>query len=74
MIEGALIAEGFEEALIGFGYQFNTPVAVYSKDKCLHVLIERDGMNSDEALEYFDFNVAGAWMGKSTPIFIEGEE
>ena len=74
MIEGALIAEGFEKALIGFGYQFNTPVAVYSKDKCLYVLIERDGMSSDEALEYFDFNVAGAWMGKSTPIFIEGEE
>jgi|TARA_R100001530_G_C4265769_1_gene141742 hypothetical protein len=74
IIEGALIAEGFEKALIGFGYQFNNPVAVYSKDKCLHVLMERDGMSSDEALEYFDFNVAGAWMGESTPIFIEGEE
>ena len=73
IIEGALTADGFEKALLGFGYQFNTPVAVYSKDRCLHVLMERDGMSREDAIEYFDFNVAGAWVGASTPVFLQSE-
>ena len=72
-IEGALTADGFEKALLGFGYQFNTPVAVYSKDRCLHVLMERDGMSREDAIEYFDFNVAGALVGESTPVFLQSE-
>ena len=35
--EGALMATGFEEALIGFGYQFNKPLAVYDRNKCLNI-------------------------------------
>ena len=58
VMEDAITADGFEKALLGFGHQFNTPVAVYSKDRCLHVLMERDGMSREDALEYFDFNVA----------------
>ena len=73
IIEGAKTADGFEKALLGFGYQFNTPVAVYSRDRCLHVLMERDGMNREDAIEYFDFNVAGAWVGASTPVFLQSE-
>ena len=71
IIEGAKTADGFEKALLGFGYQFNTPVAVYSKDRCLHVLMERDGMSREDALEFFDFNVAGAWVGEGMPVFLE---
>ena len=70
-IEGALLADGFEDALVGFGYQFNYPVAVYNKDKCIEILMDRDGMDVMEAIEFFDFNVSGAWVGESTPIFLE---
>ena len=69
--EGTLTADGFEKALLGVGHQFNTPVAVYSKDRCLHVLMARDGMSREAAKEYFDFNVAGAWVGEGTPIFMD---
>ena len=30
----------------------------------------KDGMEYDEALEYFDFNIAGSYVGEQTPIFI----
>ena len=30
-------------------------------------------MSSDEATEYFDFNVVGAWVGESTPVFLDDE-
>ena len=71
IIEGAKTADGFEKALLGVGYQFNTPVAVYSRDRCLHVLMERDGMSREDAEEYFDFNVAGAWVGEGMPVFLD---
>ena len=72
--DGAITADGFDTALVGFGYQFNYPVAVYNKEKCLEILVERDGMSWEEAVEYFDFNVAGGWVGESTPVFLEPED
>ena len=69
-----LLADGFEEALMGYGTRFTHGVAVYSKRKCLEVLVERDEMSRDEALEYFDFNVSGAYVGENTPVFLEDEE
>ena len=70
-MEGALTADGCEKALLGFGHQFNTPVAVYSKDRCLHVLMDRDGMSREDAEDFFDFNVAGAWVGEGMPVFLD---
>ena len=65
-----LLADGFEEALMGYGTRFTHGVAVYSKRKCLDVLVERDEMSRDEALEYFDFNVSGSYVGEGTPVFL----
>ena len=65
----ALLADGFEEALIGIGTQFNTELAVYDWQKCVEVLM-RDGMTEDEATEFMDFNVTGAWVGPNTPVFV----
>ena len=42
---GTVTADGFEEALIGYGQQFNHPVAVYDTQKCLSILQDRDGMS-----------------------------
>lgn len=33
--------------------------------------MNRDKMSYDEALEYFEFNVLGAYMGEKTPIWVE---
>ena len=63
-----LFCDGLEEALIGTGKQFNQPVAVYSKAKVLEIL-QRD-MSEEEAQECFDFNIAGAYVGEATPIFL----
>jgi hypothetical protein len=68
--ESFLLADGLEEAFIGIGYQFNTPIAIYSYSKAIQCLINQ-GMEWDEAVEYFDYNVAGACVGEQTPIFLE---
>jgi len=71
MYEEALLADGFEDALIGYGHQFHNAVAIYAWDKCIEILMSRDGMSREDAEEFFDYNVTGAWVGKNTPVFLE---
>lgn len=65
-----LLADGFEDAFLGFGYQFNKRLAIYDYDRCVQVLMKRDGMTEDDAHEYMSFNVTGAWAGEYTPVFM----
>jgi hypothetical protein len=65
-----LTADGFEEALVGYATQFNKTVAVYDREKCLEILRKRDGMDEEEAEEFFSYNVEGAFMGERTPAFL----
>ncbi len=65
-----LFADGFEDAFIGIGWQFNNPFAVYDIEKCKEVLRSR-GLGDDEAMEYLDFNVLGAYVGTQTPVFLD---
>ena len=70
----ALFADGLEDALIGIHTRFNQPLlAAYSVSKVLQIFHDRDGMSYDEAREFYDFNVIGAWMGDGTPVFIEDQ-
>jgi hypothetical protein len=41
----------------------------YDQDKVIEILM-RD-MSEEEAIEYFEFNIAGAWVGESTPFFLQ---
>ena len=69
--EEILTADGFDYALIGVCERAGQPtIAMYDKDKCINLLIERDGMTEEEAEEYFYFNVVGAWVGEYTPCFV----
>lgn len=67
--DSVTLADGFDSAIVGIGSQFNHWVAVYDADKCI-VTLAKQGMSYDEAAEYFDYNVAGAYVGEGTPIFI----
>lgn len=63
----ALLADGFEDAYIG--YTSRSCIAVYNYNKCVDILVEA-GMDEEEAEEYFTFNVDGAYMGEFTPVFV----
>lgn len=68
--EGLLLADGFEDAFLGIGRCFNVTTAVYDYERCITILMERDGMERDEAEEFFEFNVVGAYVGPATPVFL----
>lgn len=66
----ALLADGFEDALIGITANHHHPVvAVYDLDKCVEILIT-GGMTADEAEEYLSFNTLGAYVGEHGPLFL----
>ena len=65
-----LSADGLEYALIGVGRRCGQPnVLVYNYDLCVGEFVKR-GMTPDEAIEWMEFNVVGAWVGDETPMFV----
>ena len=62
--------DGFEDCIVGVAERFGgPPVAVLDLEKMLKKL-EKDGMSYDEALEYFEFNILGAYVGEQTPVYM----
>jgi len=60
-----LKADGFDEAIIGID-EFSMRL-IHSVSKCIEILC-RD-MSEEDAVEYFDFNVKGSYVGEKTPIW-----
>ncbi len=70
--EQPLRADGFNQAIIG--NEYNTNRVVYSIERMLQILIDRDGMSMEEAIEYFSFNIGGAYVGEMTPMYVWTED
>ena len=66
--------DGFDDAIIGVSQRMNQiPVVAYSVDKMIEIMVERDKMTYEDAVENFDFNIGGGWLGPNTPMFIRNE-
>jgi hypothetical protein len=65
-------ASTFDEAIIGLSSE---GLIVYSESKILMSLQENDGMDYEEALEFYEYNtVRGiAYAGKKAPIIVTQE-
>ena len=71
--EKILLADGLESAFMGIGRQFTHPIAIYSYKKVIKILMRDHKMDREEAIEYFQFNIAGAFVGDQTPVFLQDE-
>lgn len=65
-----LFADGLEEAFIGIATQHHKMFAIFDEDKCIDIL-QKNGMSYKEAIEYYHFNVTGAYVGENTPAFFK---
>jgi hypothetical protein len=69
--EPLILVDGFDDCIIGLAEGFEGDLAIaYDRGKMLAKLVS-DGMSEEEAIEYFDFNIAGAYVGIHTPIYID---
>jgi hypothetical protein len=63
-----LKADGFDKAIIG---QCCVSLRlIYDINKMANILILRDNMTLEEAMEYISYNCIGAYVGEMTPIFL----
>jgi hypothetical protein len=65
------LADGLEPAFLGLMMHFShlDPIACYDYDKVIQILIE-DGCTEEEALEHFEYNIIGSYIGERTPCYI----
>ena len=64
-----LSEEEFDDAIIGVCQRIgNETVVAYDATKIVEILSR--SMSEDEAYEYFEFNILGAYVGERTPAFI----
>jgi hypothetical protein len=73
--QDALYPTTHEDAIVGVVERFGMgPVIVLDKRKIIRTLMQRDGMTEEQAQEFFEFNIIGAWMGEGTPAYMTRAE
>jgi hypothetical protein len=63
-----LFLDAFDDAIIGTCEK--TDVVIYSTKRIIEILMD-GGMEYDDALEHFHFNMLNSYMGEMTPIFCD---
>lgn len=69
--EGMITWDGCMSAIIGTATNpvSQETVVVYSYKKLVRVFM-RQGMSEEEAIEWVDYNIVGAFVGPRTPIIV----
>lgn len=65
--DGYIKADGFDTAVIGVS---TSGCLVYDVEIMLEILMERNGWSYEDAVEYFDNTIDGAYVGERTPIYV----
>jgi hypothetical protein len=64
-----LIADGFNDAIIGIDE--SSMRVIYSVAKCIEIVCLDEDMDVDDAIEHFEYNVRGSYVGERTPIWCD---
>jgi hypothetical protein len=60
-----------DAAIVGVVRRIGLEAVCYNTDKVIELLMEHDNMSYEDALEYFEYNMIGSWVGEHTPVFLE---
>ena len=66
--------DGFDDAIVGPAsiWRSNSMVSVlvYDAEVMRSILMNRDGMSAEDAREFIEFNIEGAYIGEDTPVLV----
>jgi len=65
-----VIPNGYPEAFVGATTDGEEARAVYDQEKIIAIFMKRDGMNREDALDFFSFNIEGSHF-KGGPLYID---
>lgn len=61
--------DGFDDAIIGVVERIGLQAICYDTHKVIKILMK--DMSEEDAWDYYSFNMLGAYVGESTPVFLE---
>ena len=68
----AVILDGFDCCVVGVVNSVREQgLLLYDTEKIINLLRKRDSMSEEEALEYFAYNIRGAYFGEGSPLFLD---
>ena len=70
----SLLANGYDDCIIGVGCGNDAGRVVYSVRKMLEVCAKELAVDYDEAYEWLEYNTFNAYVGEFTPIYVDGHE
>jgi hypothetical protein len=59
-----------DTAILGVVTRMGLEAVCYDENKVIELLMEHDNMTEEEAIEYMEYNMKGAWVGEHTPVFL----
>jgi len=62
--------DGFDDAILGVVERIGLQTVCYDLNKVIAILMEQ-GMDEQDAWDWYQFNMVGAWVGEATPVFLE---
>ena len=67
----AMKADGYDDCIVGIGHRCgSTAVLVYDIDIVIAKIMKRDKCDYEDALDFFEYNIGGAYVGEGTPLFM----
>lgn len=70
----ALFIDGHDNAIIGVGQRCGQLALAVYDNAVIRANLMAEGMDETDAIEFFEFNILGAWHGAHTPILVEPVE
>lgn len=68
--KGCVFADGYDDALVGHVETPDGVIAVYDALSVIAILGERNSMEPEDAWDFFAYNIAGAYLGPRSPLFL----
>lgn len=69
-----LKADGYDDCVLGFDYSWDGVIRlIYSVDAIIKKLINEDEMTEEDAIEHFEYNMRGGYVGEQTPIWCQDD-
>lgn len=62
--------DGFDDAILGVVERIGLQTVCYDLNKVIEILMKQ-GMDEQDAWDWYQFNMLGAWVGEATPVFLE---
>jgi len=69
-----LKCDGYDDCCIGYDFGFGEDIRlIYSVRMILDKMVNEDKLSEDEAIEHFEFNFRGSYLGLKTPIWCQDD-